>query len=133
MATRDTAEHDRAELLAGLATSLCTRTLNQFAAESRQDGESLRDALDRYEIDYAWHVLGSDRLRDETVSLLQARLGQPATAVQQACIGDVLKLAAAEQSSEHLMSFDNDVAAGLVAILCAQRERKINFEALAQA
>ena len=49
---------DHAELLALVTKSLCTRTLNVFAEESRLDGESLKDAVERYEIDYAWQVLG---------------------------------------------------------------------------
>jgi len=116
--------HERAELMAEVASSLSTRTLNQFAAESRADGESLADALERYEIDYAWHVLGSDRLRDETLSLLEARLGRRASVAERACIGDVLKDSASGLSSELLMSFDNDVAEQLASRLCAQHERK---------
>ena len=131
--TPDTHAPDGAELLATLASSLCTRTLNQFAEESRLDGESLRAALERYEIDYAWHVLGSERLRDETFAALQARLGQPATEAQRVCVVDVLALAAAGQSSEQLMSFDNDVAEALARLLHAQHQRQIQGEAVAQA
>jgi len=133
MATSDTTANDHAELLAQLAASLSTRTLNQFAAESRLDGESLADALERYEIDYAWHVLGSDRLRDQTLTLLEARLGLAATHAQVACVEDVLQRAAAAQASELLMSFDNDVAEGLAGLLYEQHEHKLRREAPAPA
>ncbi len=115
---------ERAELMAEISSSLSTRTLNQFAAESRADGESLADALERYEIDYAWHVLGSDRLRDETLSLLEASLGRPATDAQKARVGEALQASAVAQPSESLMSFDSDVPERLAARLCAQQERK---------
>ncbi|WP_088284720.1 hypothetical protein [Ideonella sp. A 288] len=117
MATDHTPAHAHADLLAHVADSLSTRTLNHFAAEARLDGESLKDAMERYEIDYAWHVLGSDRLHDATVSLLEARLERPATEAQKTCIGDVLRAAAAGQSSDLLMSFDNDVAERLATAL----------------
>lgn len=133
MATSDTIANDHAELLAQLAASLSTRTLNQFAAESRLDGESLADALERYEIDYAWHVLGSERLRDQTLTLLEARLGLAATHAQVACVEDVLQRAAAAQASELLMSFDNDVAEGLAGLLYEQHEHKLGREAAAPA
>lgn len=127
MAAGNNLVHD--ELLALVAKSLCTRTLNGFSQESRLDGESLKDAVERYEVDYAWHVLGSDRLRNETIALLEAKLGQPATDAQKACVADVLKAAAAAQSSDLLMSFDNDVAEQLAATLCARHERKTPAEA----
>lgn len=110
---------ERAELMAEISSSLCTRTLNQFAAESRADGESLADALERYEIDYAWHVLGSERMRDETLSLLEARLGRPASDAQKARIGEALQASALAQPTESLMSFDNDVPERLAARLHA--------------
>ena len=100
--------HD--ELLALVLKSLCTRTLNGFAQESRLDGESLRDAVERYEVDYAWHVLGSDRMRDETLALLEARLRQPATDAQKICVAKVLREAAESQPSDLLMSFDSDLS-----------------------
>lgn len=127
MAAANTSLHD--ELLALVAQSLCTRTLNLFAQESRLDGESLVDAVERYEVDYAWQVLGSDRLRNETVTLLEAKLKQPATDAQKACVADVLKAAAAGQSSDLLMSFDSDVPEQLAALLCARHERKALAEA----
>ena len=99
-----------ADLVAQLMASLSTRTLNHFAQEARLDGESLKDASERYEIDYAWHVLGSDRLRNETVAALEARLQRAATEVQRACVSDILSSAAAQQAPELLMSFDNDVS-----------------------
>ncbi len=119
--------HD--ELLALVTRSLCTRTLNGFAQESRSDGESLKDAVERYEVDYAWHVLGSDRLRNETVALLEAKLGQRATGAQQACVAEVLRAAAAGQPSDLLMSFDNDVAEQLAALLWARSEGSKHPEA----
>ena len=122
-----TALHD--ELLALVAQSLCTRTLNVFAQESRLDGESLKDAVERYEVDYAWHVLGSARMRNETVALLEAKLKHPATDAQKACVAEVLNAAAAGQSSDLLMSFDNDVPEQLAAALCARLERQVPVEA----
>ena len=122
-----TALHD--ELLALVAQSLCTRTLNVFAQESRLDGESLKDAVERYEVDYAWHVLGSARMRHETVALLEAKLKQPATDAQKACVAEVLNAAAAGQSSDLLMSFDSDVPEQLAAALCARHERQVPVEA----
>lgn len=118
MAAENTPVHD--ELLALVNRSLCTRTLTVFAQESRLDGESLKDAVERYEVDYAWHVLGSDRLRHETVAQLEAKLGQPATDAQKACVADVLRAAAAGQPADVLMSFDNDVAEQLAALLSAR-------------
>jgi len=122
--------NDHAELLATVTASISTRTLNRFAEESRLDGESLKDALDRYEIDYAWQVLGSDRMRDETVALLEAKLSQPATGPQKASVAEVLKAAAAGQSSELLMSFDSDVPEQLAAMLCAQYARRTTANAV---
>lgn len=124
---------DHAELLACITQSLCTRTLNRFAEESRLDGESLKDAVERYEIDYAWQVLGSDRLRDETLALLECKLKHAPSDAQKARVGEVLKAAAAGQPAELLMSFDNDVAEQLAALLCAQHERKAMGEAAAAA
>ena len=116
---------DRAELIALVTASLCTRTLNVFAEESRLDGESLKDAVERYEIDYAWQVLGSDRMRDETVAALEGKLKQPASDAQKSCVTEVLLAAAASQSSELLMSFDNDVPEQLAsAMLRAQHASK---------
>lgn len=103
-----------------LVNSLSTRTLSDFAAEARMDGESLRDALDRYEIDYAWHVLNSDRLQQETLTVLEARLKCAANDEQRACVADILKAAADAQAPDLLMSFDNDVAELLAERLCAQ-------------
>lgn len=121
MTAAHTSAHD--ELLALVTTSLCTRPLNLFAQESRLDGESLQDAVQRYEVDYAWHVLASDRLRSETVALLEAKLQQPATEAQKACVADVLQAAAASQSPDLLMSFDSDVPERLAAQLCARLQR----------
>ena len=120
---------DHAELLALVTKSLCTRTLNVFAEESRLDGESLKDAVERYEIDYAWQVLGSDRLRDETVALLEGKLKRSASDAQKSCVTEVLKAAAASQPSELLMSFDNDVPEHLAVMLFAQHERRATAEA----
>lgn len=108
-----------ADLLAHVVSSLSTRTLNHFAEEARLDGESLSDALSRYEIDYAWHVLGSARLRDETVAHLAALQQGAVSPAQQACIAEVLQNAAAMQPADVLMSFDNDVSTALAARLVA--------------
>lgn len=113
-----------ADLLACVTQSLCTRTLDLFAQESRLDGESLKDAVERYEVDYAWQVLGSDRMRDETIALLEAKLKQAATDAQKSCVAEVLRTAAAGQPSELLMSFDSDVPEQLATLLCAQAARK---------
>lgn len=127
MAALNDLMHD--ELLALVTRSFCTRTLNGFAQESRSDGESLKDAVERYEVDYAWHVLGSDRLRNETVALLEAKLGRRATDAQQARVAEVLRAAAAGQPSDSLMSFDNDVAEQLAALLSARSESRAPSEA----
>lgn len=121
MAAANTLLHS--EFLAAVAKSLCTRPLDLFARESRLDGETLKDAVERYDVDYAWHVLGSARLRDETVALLEAKLQHAATDAQKACVADVLNAAAAGQPPELLMSFDCDVPEQLAALLCARHER----------
>ena len=108
-----------ARAVADLQSSLTTRTVGEFAAEARIDGESLQQALERYEVDYAWHVLGSDRLREQTLTVLEARLQRAANDDQKACVADILRLAAAGQASDRLMSFDNDVAERLAERLCA--------------
>ena len=108
-----------ADLVECLVKQLCTRTLNDFASEARQDGESLRQAVERYEIDYAWEVLGSVRLYAATISALEARLGHSPTEVQRACAAAVLNAAAAAQACDLLMSHDNDVAEQLAEAICA--------------
>lgn len=112
----------QARALAELHETLATRTVTEFAAEARIDGESLQQALERYEVDYAWHVLGSDRLRDQTLTVLEARLKRAANDAQRACVSDILRSAAAGQASDRLMSFDNDVADRLALRLCAEWE-----------
>jgi len=52
----------------------------------------------------------------------------PATDTQKACVADVLKAAAAGQSSDLLMSFDSDVPEQLAAMLCARQERRAQAE-----
>ncbi len=126
MAAANTPAHD--ELLALVAKSLCTRTLTGFAQESRLDGESLKDAVERYEVDYAWHILGSERLRSETLDLLEAKLKRPATDAQKACVAEVLTLAAAGQPSDLLMSFDSDVPEHLAARMFALQDRGATVE-----
>ncbi|MEJ6003340.1 hypothetical protein [Paucibacter soli] len=111
------APQDHAALLATVIGALSTRSVHHFAAEARLDGESLQQAVERYEIDYAWHVLGSARLREATVARLEHRLRQPASAAQQRCIAEVLHAAASAQDPELLMSYDNDVAEQLAAAL----------------
>jgi len=117
-----TAQHpltDNAEQVAQVVSTLCTRTLNHFAEEARQNGESLKDAFERYEIDYAWHILGSDRLRDATVRALETRCQHAATEAQKASIAGILKSAADAQAPDLLMSFDNEVPEQLADLLCA--------------
>lgn len=99
---------DHAAPLAHVMDALSTRTLNHFAEEARQNGESLKDAFERYEIDYAWHVLGSDRLRDATLAHLAGRQ-HVVTSAQKDSLAGILQAAAAAQPSDLLMSFDNDV------------------------
>ncbi|MDO9437927.1 hypothetical protein [Hydrogenophaga sp.] len=89
---------------------LATRTLAQVAEEARLDGESLKDIVDRYEIDFAWHVLGCERTRDAVLTLLESRLGGPVDDAQRAWVQSMLEAAALGQPSDSLMSFDNDVA-----------------------
>lgn len=105
-------------LVAPLVKGLCTRTLNQFAQESRADGESLKDAVERYEVDYAWHILCSDRILSETISALETQLSTPVTETQRALVSGVLKSAAEAQAADSLMSFDNEVPALLAQLLC---------------
>ena len=100
---------DHAESVAYVMSTLSTRTLHHFAEEAKQNGESLKDAFERYEIDYAWHVLGSDRLREATLFSLAHRHRCVATEAQRASLAGVLKSAAEAQAPELLMSFDNDV------------------------
>lgn len=111
------AQTQNSDLVAQLLNSLCTRTLNHFAQEAKLDGESLQQAVSRYEIDYAWHVLGSARLRDECLSSLEARLGRALSAAQHAQVLDVLQEAALGLAPELLMSFDNDVPEALAVSL----------------
>ncbi len=108
-----------AEQLAQVMRSLSTRTLNHFAEEAKLNGESLKDAFDRYEIDYAWHVLGSPRLQQETVALLHSKHGYAASEAQQASLAGLLQSAAAAQAPELLMSFDNEIPQQLAEVLCA--------------
>ncbi len=109
----------QAELLAGIVNGLCTRTLVQFAAESRLDGESLADAVERYEVDYAWQVLGSGRTCEAVVARLQSEFGLPAAEAFQPAVAEALQLAAAQQPSDLLMSFDNDLPELIAGLLRA--------------
>jgi len=115
----DVAAPTHAELVIHVVNGLQTRTLNDFAEEARADGESLKQAVERYEIDYAWQVLGSDRMRDAAVAALEARLQRPITDAQRARVAAALTEAAAGQSPELLMSFDNDVPEHLANLLVA--------------
>jgi len=115
----ETSVPGHSELVAQFVSQLSTRTLNRFADESRQDGESLKDAVDRYEIDYAWHVLGSDRMREATVAVLEAGLQRSATGEHRDCVAAVLTSAAEKLAPDVLMSFDNDVPAQLGSLLQA--------------
>lgn len=100
-----------------LAEGLVTRTLVHVAEEARLDGESLKEVVERYEIDYAWHVLGSERMREAALSALETRLGRSADEAHRALVGRVLQAAAAAQPDDALMSFDNDVPAHLSLLL----------------
>lgn len=122
MTAPNTPLHD--ELLALVARSLCSRPLGVFAQESRLDGESLKDAVERYEVDYAWHVLGSERLRNETIRLLEGKLSHTASDAQKASVTNVLKAAAAVQAADALMSFDSDVPEQLAALLYARGDAR---------
>lgn len=110
------ARHDEL-LMSRFTQGLVTRTLVHVAEEARLDGESLKNAVERYEIDYAWHVLGSDRLQEKVLSALAARLGRPVDEVQQAMVRGLLQAAAAAQPVDALMSFDNDVPEHLSQLL----------------
>lgn len=109
----------RDELLARFMQVLSTRTLRHVAEEARLDGESLKEAVERYEIDYAWQVLGSQRLQDACLVALGTRLDDPVGDAQRACLVDVLQSAATAQPTDALMSFDNDVPEHLTTLLCA--------------
>lgn len=105
------------DLLARFTQGLSTRTLRHVAEEARLDGESLKDAVERYEIDYAWHVLGSQRLLDACVAALGAAVGQPVNSTQHNNVREILQAAAAAQPADNLMSSDNDVPALLAALM----------------
>ncbi len=109
---------DRDDLLARFGPGLSTRTMRHVAEEARLDGESLKQGVERYEIDYAWQVLGSQRLLEDCVAALGTALGKPASQVQRDLVLELLQAAAAAQSADTLMSFDNDVPAQLAALLC---------------
>lgn len=113
----------RDELLARFTQGITTRTLAHVAAEARLDGESLKEAVERYEIDYAWHVLGANRTRDAVLAAVEARLGRPASDAQRASLVEVLQSASTAQPTDALMSFDNDVAELLSGLLCAGFDR----------
>jgi hypothetical protein len=112
----------QAELLAAILNGLCTRTLAQFAAESRLDGESLADAVERYEVDYAWQVLAAERTRAAVVARLQSELGQELADPLESSVAEALQLAAAQQPTDLLMSFDNDLPELIAGLLRASRE-----------
>lgn len=120
MTASNTRLHD--ELLALVTQTLCSRPLAVFAQESRLDGESLSDAVHRYEVDYAWHVLGSERLRNETIGRLESKLAQAASDAQKASVAEALQAAAAGQTADALMSFDSDLPEALAALLYARHE-----------
>ena len=98
------------DLVPRVVKLLSMRTLHQFAQEARADGESLRDLVERYDIDYAWHVLGSQRLLDATSDALGRLLRREPTQQQRTEVAAVLHAVATAQASEQLMSFDNDLA-----------------------
>ena len=113
------ADRKHADIAFELVKDLVLRTLSQVADEARLDGESLRQLVDRYEIDFAWHVLVSDRMHDAGVTALELRLDRTASDVEKSSVAAVLATAAASQSPDVLMSFDNDVAAHLARLLVA--------------
>ncbi len=108
-----------AGLLRQVSQQLSTRTLAVMAEELRRDGESLREAVDRYEVDFAWHILGSTRLLDDTVDELTGRLRRDLTPDQRAELAALLTAAALGQASDQLMSFDNDLAQGVADVMIA--------------
>ena len=65
MPATDTLQQHAAHL-ARFVNETCSRTLNHFAQEARLDGETLQQAVERYEIDYAWHVLGAPVTRERS-------------------------------------------------------------------
>ncbi len=115
---------DLDDLLARFSQGLSTRTLRHVAEEARLDGESLKQCLERYEIDYAWHVLGSQRLQEACLVALAKRMVHPVSDTQRACLVDVLHCASTTQPTDALMSFDNDVPEHLAVLLCAWFERQ---------
>jgi hypothetical protein len=115
---------DRDDLLARFTAGLSTRTLRHVAEEARLDGESLKQGVERYEIDYAWQVLGSQRLQEACLVVLAAHLGGEVSEAQRACLVDVLQSAATAQPTDALMSFDNDVPEHLATLLCAWFDRQ---------
>ena len=115
---------DRDDLLARFTQGLSTRTLRHVAEEARLDGESLKEAVERYEMDYAWHVLGSQRLQEACLVALAAHLGSEVSETQRACLMNVLQSAATAQPTDALMSFDNDVPEHLATLLCASFDRQ---------
>ncbi|MDE2615705.1 MAG: hypothetical protein KGL73_01640 [Burkholderiales bacterium] len=117
--TTENSVHEHAVQLAHVMSAICTRTLNHFAEEAKINGESLKDAFERYEIDYAWHVLGSERLREATLACMAQRHSLVATEAQKASLAGILKSAAEAQAPELLMSFDNEVPEKLADSLCA--------------
>lgn len=117
-------ETDRDELLARFTPALSTRTLRHVAEEARLDGESLKQGVERYEIDYAWQVLGSQRLQDACLVALAVHLGDEVSETQRACVVDMLQSAASAQPTDALMSFDNDVPEQLATLLCTWFEQQ---------
>ncbi len=115
---------DRDDLLARFSQGLSIRSLRHVAEEARLDGEGLKQGVERYEIDYAWHVLGSQRLQDACLVALAVRLGHGASEMQQAWLVDFLQSAATAQPTDALMSFDNDVPEHLATLMCAWFDRQ---------
>ncbi len=111
---------DRDDLLARFSAGLSIRNLRHVAEEARLDGESLKEAVERYEIDYAWHVLGSQRMLDACNAALGATLGEPLSDLQRGLVREVLQSTAAAQPTDALMSFDNDVPLHLAQLLESQ-------------
>jgi hypothetical protein len=116
--THPTPSNVHADLVPQVVALLSTRTLNQFAEEARPDEESLQQSIDRYDIDFAWHVLGSQRTLDAALSAIELRLQCPLTSLQHGEAVSLLKATSLSVEPCLLMSFDNDFAQQLAELLC---------------
>lgn len=113
------ADRKHADIASMLVKHLVIRTSRQVADEARLDGESLRQLVERYEIDYAWHVLSSERMLEAGVAALELLMDRPASAAEKSSLAALLTTVAASQPADALMSFDNDVASHLASLWVA--------------